>query len=263
MSTTQSLLNRLPRHAVFVSIMLILLGCGSADVPDEPKSAPETQHAQTVEAPQQAQLPAGTEAPARLPIEVTGDRAAWQSIYFGAADGLNLELPPGWDAAVLDAVAIQAGLAAADGSTAFDVAASEFVAATADTTTVIAAIYTGSVESTTVQPRLTIALIPRHGIALDQYVEGLSGRLSSVEDLEVERAGLLYDVRGDGLPVGMVAYHRSKPGEADMLSAYHLAQLDEGGDNLVTMTWVGTPADLYLMLSDFHATAASLTSNED
>jgi hypothetical protein len=110
---------------------------------------------------------------------------------------------------------------------------------------------------------LTIALIPRHGIGLDQYVEGLSGRLSSVEDLEVERAGLLYDVREDGLPVGMVAYHRSKPGEADLLSAYHLAQLDESGDNLVTMTWVGTPADLYLMLSDFHATAASLSSNED
>lgn len=263
MSTTKSRLNRLPRHAIFVSIMLLLLGCRSAAVPDDPMSAPETQHAQAVEAPQQAELPAGTEAPAQLPTEVTDDRAAWQSIYFGAADGLTIELPSGWDAVVLDDAAIQAGLAAADSSTAFDVAASEFLAATADTTTVIAATYTGAVESATVQPRLTIALIPRHGIGLDQYVEGLSSRLSSVEDLEVERAGLLYDVRGDGLPVGMVAYHRSKPGEADLLSAYHLAQLDEGGDNLVTMTWVGTPADLYLMLSDFHAIAASLTSNED
>ncbi len=180
----------------------------------------------------------------------------------GPSDSLNVELPPGWEAAVLDDAAIHAGLAAADGSTAFDVAASEFLAATADTTTVIAATYTGAVESATVQPRLTIALIPRHAIGLDQYVEGLSSRLSSVEDLEVERAGLLYDVRGDGLPVGMVAYHRSKPGEADLLSAYHLAQLDEDGDNLVTMTWVGTPADLYLMLSDFHATAASLDATK-
>ncbi len=77
MSTTRSILNRLPRHVVFVSIfvsiMLILLGCRTAAVPDEPMSAPEAQHIQAaVEAPQQAELPAGTEAPARLPIEVTG-----------------------------------------------------------------------------------------------------------------------------------------------------------------------------------------------
>ena len=256
MSTIRPVLNRLPRQAVFVAIMLLLLGCRSTDVPT-------VQPSPTAEPTLQAEAPVpadeATPSPAEAPIVI----AERQPIYFGAAGELTIDLPPDWESAVLDAAAIRTQLSESDPPAQTDPATSTFLDGTNDTTSVIVATFTGDVADPAVRPVLTVTVIPRHEIRLDQYVEGLAGRLSSTADVEVERAGLLYDIREDGLPVGMLAYHRAKPGGADLLSAYHLAQFDEEGDNLVTMTWVGTPADLYLMLSSFNAIAASLSSAGD
>ena len=74
---------------------------------------------------------------------------------------------------------------------------------------------------------LTVAVIPRHNLKLPQYIAELSAALEAA-GVEVTRAGLLYDVRVDGTPVGRVAFTLPPSDGQTPLAGYQLTQLDEG-----------------------------------
>ena len=182
---------------------------------------------------------------------------ARQMIHYGAVDEREIVLPIGWEAITLGETEIRDRLA---GSTAvgLDVAAQTFLEATDDETRVLAAAFTGPRAADTPQPIMTVSVIPRHNLKLGQYVEEFAAGLDAVADIQVVRAGLLYDVRTDGAPVGIVAYQLPPSVGKPNRAGYHLVQFDAGGENLVAMTWVAAVDVIESILGDIHASAATV-----
>lgn len=82
--------------------------------------------------------------------------------------------------------------------------------------------------------RLSFAIVPRHALALAQYVADVDAQLRAdpgVRDLDSVQ---VTDVRSDGLPVGLLRYTTDTVmGET---GAVQVAMLDLAGDNLVIAT---------------------------
>ena len=258
-NTVQTIVHAFFRCALICALTMLLLGCRRA----EPTQTSPSQSAatQTQVRATQGSAPA-TESQV---VHVTADEESTQSsgaqpqkqtIRFGTAEDLTIELPSGWEAVVVEPTEIERRLTDS-ATTGSDAAAQPFLDATDDETRIFAAVYTGSSEPDTTPLSLTVAVIPRHNLKLPQYIEELSVALDSA-GVEVTRSGLLYDVRADGTPVGMAAFTLPPSDGQTPLAGYQLTQFDEGGENLAAMTWIGDQETIDAMMPDFHETAASI-----
>lgn len=120
-----------------------------------------------------------------------------------AAAALDLALPPGWAAAESAVPAVDGrSLTAADANGAF----------------------------------LTVLVLPAEGVSLARYVEDGAALLRQ-DGLDVARAGVVYDLRDDGVPVGLLEF-ASTAGETGVQWIVLAPQSDE----LWTFT-LAAPAD--------------------
>ncbi len=185
----------------------------------------------------------------------TDVQAAGETIHFGTVEDLMITLPDGWEAVTLGQDELQEWLSnlALSGVT-----AQAFADGIGHETSLLAAAHTDPHAFGTPKPLMMLTVIPRYGLKLDQYIGELSAALASTPGIEVERTGLLYDVRVDGAPVGIVMYHLPASNETPDLSGYHLVQLDGDGENLVVMNWVANRDTIESLLPEIHAVAATV-----
>jgi hypothetical protein len=258
---------QLLKQAILRVLVFLFAGCRPG-VPPEPNPAQEDstpraidqRFSQTSEQPSSEPATESRTAKAiaeERSTETPDTEDAGQTIHYGTVEEQEIVLPIGWEAVSLGATEIRdrLGSHAMSGS---DVAVYAFWGAIDDETRVLVAAFTGPRDAGTPQPIMTMSVIPRHKLQLSQYVEEFAAGLGSVSGIEVARAGLIYDVRTDGTPVGIVAYELPPSEREPDLTGYHLVQFDAGGENLVTMTWLATSDVIESMLDDIHATAATI-----
>jgi hypothetical protein len=186
-----------------------------------------------------------------------GHNGEAEEIHFDAVNDLTVRLPDGWKAVTLGPQDIQDRLRdfANSGGT-----AEAFLDATGSETGLLTAIYAGPLDVGRPRPTMTMTAVPRHGLRLKQYIDAVSAVLADESGVHVERAGLLYDVREDGTPVGIVMYRQSLPGERPEHTGYQLAQLDGEDEHLIVMSWIAHPDMIESLLPDIHSVAATVES---
>ncbi len=189
------------------------------------------------------------------PVHNAGAQTAEEIIHFSTVEGMTITLPDGWETVTLGPEELKDW----PNQFAFSGAiAQAFLDGIGNETSLMAAAHPGPYPFGTPEPIMMLTVIPRHALRLEQYIGELSAALASEPGIEVERTGLLYDIRVDGTPVGMVTYRLPASNGTPGLKAYHLAQLDGAGENLVAVNWVATSDVLDTLLPEIHAAAATV-----
>lgn len=241
-------------RALICMLALLLLGCQSErpERPPEPRPSPTetiTQHTLPPTTKDQAEFTGAAE----LTLEATATPEK-KTIQLGSTEGLKIELPSGWKAMQFGRADIEERLAEVAGpSNETD----KLLNAIGVETTVFSAEFVGPTEGDSIRPLMTVVIVPRHDIKLGQYIEELVAEIKS-SGADVNRAGLIYDIRTDGTPVGVVAFDLPISNGQPLLAGYHLAQFDDYGENLVVMTWTADRNTIEVMQPDFDAMAAAM-----
>ena len=100
---------------------------------------------------------------------------------------------------------------------------------------------------------LTVMTLRQRGLALTSYVEETATLLSR-QELIVNRAGVVYDVRADGAPVGVIDYTTGDGSGA----AVQWSLLHPSADELWVITLAARPADLASAAQDVETWLATL-----
>ena len=145
---------------------------------------------------------------------------------------LQLELPPNWTAMILDPDEALV-LPETDRNMVMALSAERTVAGT-----------------NSAVPTLLAIQYPRHGLSLEDYLIGVEQSLR--ERVEIERAGILYDLREDGKPVGIIEYGNGKVG------GYQIVQFDAVAENLILLTFTAPSAEIDTYMPEFNQIAAAI-----
>ena len=263
--TTYSTANHLIKCALACALAILLTGCRSnarpqpSQAPGDPiPTATETDSkpiSEFVSGELKNEEQMAEAATNGQPVHNADAQAAEEVIHFGTVEDMTFTLPDGWETVTLGPEELK------DWPNRFALSgaiAQAFLDGIGNETSLLAAVHPGPYPLGTPEPIMMLTVIPRHGLKLEQYIGELSAALASEPGIAVERTGLLYDVRVDGTPVGIVTYHLPPSNGRPGLKAYHLVQLDGAGENLVAMNWVATSDVLDTLLPKIHAVAASV-----
>jgi hypothetical protein len=105
-------------------------------------------------------------------------------------------------------------------------------------------------EANGTQPTLLAMQYPRHELSLEAYISGVAEAMG--ERVEVQRAGIVFDVREDGKPVGVLQY-----GD-ETVSGYQVVQFDDKAESLILLTFTVPTAQLDEYMDEFHQIAAAV-----
>lgn len=84
---------------------------------------------------------------------------------------------------------------------------------------------------------MTLLIIPRHGLSLEQYLAGTVGEMAEADAaLEIEEYGVDGELRTDGVPIATLQYTHTDP-PAGAITYYHAVLIDSTADYLLAITF--------------------------
>lgn len=213
-----------------------------------PTPTPEIVQQGTTPTPQATRTPEPTE-PASGPI------------FLDAITTLNVDLPEGWQIEKPG----RAQLKSAEGQlrgmypTGHGAIRGQ-LNADGENPTILVAAKADLMQAGVAAPRLTILTYPRHQLSLEDYVSAASSVLA--EHGTVERAGMLFDIREDSLPAGMIEF-RQTTGSGDEIGGYQLIRLSPKGEKLIVLTFTGAGAEMADLIPEFNKIAGALSVRDE
>lgn len=212
--------------------VLFFVACGSTPQP--------TATAMTPAATPSAAVPTSTMTPAQ-PNETMP--------AIGALTSFTIPLPTGWEGVKLSGVDITDALEQVHAVSPGLAQNVQTIISAAGPKSEILVAWTNSVSSTTtsqVQASLMAVAMQPNGMSLLRYVEDTGAALAQQANTTIQKQGVLYDLRTDGRPVGVVHY---RMGDGD--EGYQALLLNKEATEMLLLTLTAPPSPFAFFLPEF------------
>ena len=174
---------------------------------------------------------------------------------FGAQAVLKLNLPADWQRIDLDADHLKLVLAklklASPTPPMLEALQTLLIGIDANSTALIALLLDEqATDQAALPPNLIIIVVPRNGLSLNRYLEGVEADLRRQPGIEVQESKLDHTLRPTNLPVATLHYRLAAPllpGASLPIDGYQIAAFDAHATNLIVFTFT-TPSSRYTEL---------------
>jgi hypothetical protein len=171
------------------------------------------------------------------PVIVAEESIARLPALVNVHDRITLLLPADWQSSELTEAGLEERLVSTAAATGVAISASTLAPLqrgnSADT--VILTMQWGTERADEPAPALTVLAVVRNGLTLERYLDAVQSKLSASGAM-LQHSGIDWQLRSDGLPVGVLHYTVPVAGGPE-LAGYQVVALDSSAKHLVILTF--------------------------